>query len=223
MGAKSGNGLPSRWTPWSAAICGCVVMAVLCTTLFVVLHADLQLKQVIQLEEYQAQIDTLREQLDNYEKALRKKDITVVPTLLKLRPQLDIAIAEEISKAIIKYSRQYQLPPQFIVHLMRRESGFNILAVSKAGAVGLMQVMPKAHKDKMAKLGISHSQLFHIDNNVRLGSMILRDYFDQTGSIEKALKKYVGGNHASYTQDILIGYTNATIPLRNKDIDQTKH
>ncbi len=219
MGAKSGNGglprkFPREWTPVSAALMAFITATVICAGIFTVLHADRQVKQANQFKEYQAQVDTLNEQLGNYEKALKKRDITVVPILIKLRPQLDHAVAEEISKAIIKYSTEYRLPPEFVVHLMKRESGFNTLATSKAGAVGLMQVMPKAHKDKMKELGITSAQLFHIDNNVRLGCMILRDYYNLTGSIEKALKRYVGGSHATYTQDILIGYTNETIPLK---------
>jgi soluble lytic murein transglycosylase-like protein len=187
---------------------------------YVILDADRQIGLDKKFEAYELKIAECNEQLGNYEKALQKKDTTVVPILLRLRPQLDVAVATEISKAVIKYSTQFRLPPEFVVYLMKRESGFNTLAVSKAGAVGLMQVMPKAHKDKMAKLGIDHSQLFHIDNNVRLGCAILREYYDKTGSIEKALKKYVGGHHTSYTQDILIGYTNETIPLKVKEPKQ---
>ena len=221
MGAKSGNGgFPTKWTPSSAAVMAFVAAAVIFAGIFTVLHADRQVKQANRFKEYQMQVNTLNEQLGNYEKALKKKDTTVVPILIKLRPQLDHAVAEEISKAILKYSTEYRLPPEFVVHLMKRESGFNTLATSKAGAVGLMQVMPKAHRDKMKKLGITSAQLFHIDNNVRLGCMILRDYYNLTGSIEKALKRYVGGTHASYTQDILIGYTNETIPLKVKVLKQ---
>ncbi len=221
MGAKSGNGgIPVRWSPANVAIFTVLVTSIIWAVLFAVISADQQAKRATQFAKYQAKVSSLNEQLGNYEKALRKKDISVVPILLKLRPQLDTATATEISKAILKYTTKYRLPPEFIVHLIRRESGFNTLAVSKAGAVGLMQILPKAHKDKMAKMGINHSQLFHIDNNVRLGCWILRDYYDQTGSIEKALRKYVGGSHASYTQDILIGYANETIPLKTVEPKQ---
>ncbi len=215
MGAKSGNGsIPGGWSPANAAIFTVLVTSIIWGGLFAVILGSYENKAATQFKQHRVEVNALNEQLGNYEKALRKKDISVVPILLKLRPQLDVAMATEISKAVLKYATQYRLPPEFVVHLMKRESGFNILAVSKAGAVGLMQILPKAHKDKMAKMGIDHSQLFHIDNNVRLGCWILRDYYDQTGSIEKALRKYVGGSNTSYTQDILIGYANETIPLK---------
>lgn len=165
-----------------------------------------ELKQTI------AEKDDLAEQLTT----LTKGNKNIVPIINKLRPQLDNKIVEEIAGSIIKYSREYRLPPEFITYLIKRESGFNVLAVSKAGAVGLMQIMPSAHKDKIKKMGITNGDIYHIDNNIRLGCWILREYYNDTGSIEKALTKYVGGNHNGYINDILIGYTNETIPKKIK-------
>lgn len=215
MGAKSGNGaIPGGWTPISAAVFTFVVISILWGVLLAIVVADRELKKVTQLKQFQVEIDALSKQLDNYEKLLREKKITVVPAIMKLRPQLDKRVAQQISDSIIKYSRKYQIPPEFIVWLIKRESRFNVLAVSKMGAIGLMQVMPKAHRDKMEQLKIGKAELYHIDNNVHLGSRILREYYDKTGSIDKALKKYVGGSHPSYTNDILVGYANETIPLK---------
>jgi soluble lytic murein transglycosylase-like protein len=166
------------------------------------------------LTGYETTIEEYVEKVSVLEDAVKKKDISVTPLIMKLRPQLDPTIAKEINTAIIKYSREFRLPPTFVLHLMKRESNFDTLAKSKAGAVGLMQVMPKAHKDKMKKIGITNGDLYHIDNNVRLGCWILREYFNKTGSIEKALKRYVGGNHATYANDILIGFTNTMIPRK---------
>jgi hypothetical protein len=130
----------------------------------------------------------------------------------RLRPQLDVSIVRQIDKAIIKYSAMYQIPPEFIVYLMKRESNFQPLAKSKVGAIGLMQVFPKWHWDKMQEMGIDYKAVYHIDNNVRLGTWILREYYDSTGSIEKALTRYVGGKHESYVKDILVGFANEMIP-----------
>ncbi len=165
-----------------------------------------EMKQVI------AEKDDLTEQITT----LTKGNKNIVPIINKLRPQLDDKIVEEIAGSIIKNSREYRLPPEFVVYLIKRESGFNVLAKSNKGAVGLMQVLPKWHQDKMKKDGITNSQLYHIDKNIKLGCWIFREYYDETGSVEKALKKYVGGNHNGYINDILIGYTNETIPKKIK-------
>ena len=219
MAAKTGNGGAPRTSIKTGDMLlfvalGSILGAIL---MFVAANYSMKAKQasfkeIITIQDNK--IELLNANVTQLEKVLQEKKATVVPIIMKLRPQLDKMVAQKISDSIIKYSRKYQIPPEFIVWLMKRESGFNTLATSKAGAVGLMQVMPKAHKDKMKELGIDYSQLFHIDHNVNLGCRILREYYDRTGSIEKALKKYVGGTHASYTQDILIGYANETIPLK---------
>jgi hypothetical protein len=82
---------------------------------------------------------------------------------------------------------------------------------SKAGAVGLMQIMVKAHTDKLKEMDIKAEAAYHIDNNVKLGCWIFREYFDRDKDIKKALTRYVGGNHDKYVEDILIGFTNEAI------------
>ncbi len=133
---------------------------------------------------------------------------TVAPIIQRLKPLLDPSIVHEIDKAIMKYSAWYKIPPELVVHVMKRESNFNTRAFSPVGAVGLMQIFPKWHLDKMEEMGILHEEVYHIDNNIRLGCWILREYIDSTGTIDKALTKYVGGKHDRYIRDILVGYTN---------------
>jgi hypothetical protein len=82
---------------------------------------------------------------------------------------------------------------------------------SKAGAVGLMQIMVKAHKDKLKEMKITAEEAYHIDNNIKLGCWIFREYFNSGNDIKKTLLKYVGGNHEQYVEDILIGFTNEAI------------
>lgn len=162
----------------------------------------------MKLKEYKQKIELMNQRVTDLTKEQNK---TVIPIIKRLRPQLDDEIVDLINTAIIKHSFEYRLPPEFVVYLMDRESRFNPLAKSKAGALGLMQIMPKAHKDKLEKMGITVQQIYHIDNNVRLGCWILREYMNTTGSIEKALTRYVGGTHDGYVKDILIGFTNEMV------------
>ena len=182
---------------------------------FTVIAFALAVGFVTHWEKQKADLHRDIAELESRVQELVKKDKkTVVPIIKKLRPQLDDNIAEDISKAIIKYSFEYRIPPEFVVYLMQRESRFDVLAKSKASALGLMQVLPQWHKDKMDKMGITKNEVYHIDNNVKLGCWILRGYINETGSIEKALTKYVGGTHESYVKDILIGFTNEMIPKK---------
>lgn len=136
---------------------------------------------------------------------------SIAHIIRRLKPHLRESIVTEIDTAIVKYSEQYRIPPEFIVYLMDRESDFRPQAISSVGAIGLMQIFTKYHKDKMELLGIQHLEVYEIDNNIHLGCWILREYLDQTGSIDKALTRYVGGKHPSYVRDILSGYANEMI------------
>jgi soluble lytic murein transglycosylase len=64
------------------------------------------------------------------------------------------------------------LDPYFVAALMRQESRFNPRAVSGAGAVGLMQVMPATGR----QLGrASRDDLMNPEINIRLGTQFLAD------------------------------------------------
>ena len=49
---------------------------------------------------------------------------------------------KRIIKAILLSSKQFNIPVGLVLSVMREERDFNINAVSPAGAVGLMQLMP---------------------------------------------------------------------------------
>ena len=65
-----------------------------------------------------------------------------------------------------------RLPPGLVLAVIDVESEFNRWAVSSAGAVGLMQVMPFWP----VRLGMPRWKLTHIGPNVRMGCAILRFY-----------------------------------------------
>jgi len=143
-----------------------------------------------------------------YEKISSKN---LMPIITRLQSRLDPMLAREVSDAIQKYSNEYRLPPELVIHIIDRESRFRPLAKSKAGAVGLMQIMTKAHKDKLKKMNITAEEAYHIENNIKLGCWIFREYFDKEKDIKKTLLRYVGGNHEKYVEDILIAFTNEAI------------
>jgi soluble lytic murein transglycosylase-like protein len=64
-----------------------------------------------------------------------------------------------------------QIPPDLVLALMEVESRFDRWAVSPAGAVGLMQVMPFWPRE----LGVQN-QLVKVAPNIRMGCGILRYY-----------------------------------------------
>ncbi|WP_314292832.1 lytic transglycosylase domain-containing protein [Fusobacterium periodonticum] len=54
---------------------------------------------------------------------------------------------EEISKELIKSSKEFNIDPAIVASIIKQESNYYIYAKSSAGAMGLMQLMPGTAKD----------------------------------------------------------------------------
>ena len=96
-----------------------------------------------------------------------------------------------------KFSVQNGLEPYLVASLIRQESEFNPLAVSRANAVGLMQLLPKTGK-KVAKeiklKGYNPSQLYTPTVNLQLGTRYFKSMVDKYGGqLEYALAAYNAG------------------------------
>ena len=90
------------------------------------------------------------------------------------------------------------LDPYLVAALIRQESEFNPLAVSRANAVGLMQLLPSVGKSLAKKEGEKHfstNELLDPATNLRLGTADLRKAIDRySGQIEYALAAYNAGD-----------------------------
>lgn len=97
----------------------------------------------------------------------------------------------ELDDIFEKAAAAYQLPPELLRAIAFHESGFNPNAVSSAGAMGLMQLMPVA----VRATGISDP--YDPEQNVMAGAKILRDYLDKyDGDLKLALAAYGAGSGA---------------------------
>ncbi|HEY4128820.1 MAG TPA: transglycosylase SLT domain-containing protein [Gammaproteobacteria bacterium] len=90
---------------------------------------------------------------------------------------------------IHKEATRAKLPPQLVLAVIQVESKFDTYAVSKAGAVGLMQIMPFWLK----LIGRPDDSLVHAQTNLRMGCTILKYYIIKThGDLRGALQRYNG-------------------------------
>ena len=81
------------------------------------------------------------------------------------------------------------LPPELVLAVIEVESYFDRYAVSVAGALGLMQVMPFWKNE----IGRPDDNLLHLDTNLRYGCTILKFYLDkEKGDLRRALGRYNG-------------------------------
>ena len=95
----------------------------------------------------------------------------------------------KLLKMIHAEASRAQLPPQLVLALIQVESKFDPYAVSHAGAVGLMQIMPFWLK----LIGRADDSLVHAKTNLRMGCTILKYYLGKShGDIREALQRYNG-------------------------------
>ena len=96
-----------------------------------------------------------------------------------------------------RFSVANGLDPYLVASLIRQESEFNPAAVSRANAVGLMQLLPRTGKLVAREENLRRynaSQLFTPEMNLRLGTRYFRGMVDQFGgSFEYALAAYNAG------------------------------
>jgi soluble lytic murein transglycosylase-like protein len=94
-----------------------------------------------------------------------------------------------------------RLPPGLVMALIAVESRFDRWAVSSAGAVGLMQVMPFWPE----KLGMRRYELVHVAPNIHMGCAILRFYLGhEHNDVRKALALYNGSPGKRNYPDLVI-------------------
>jgi soluble lytic murein transglycosylase-like protein len=107
------------------------------------------------------------------------------------RHRVAMKAVEQLVAASYETATTYRLDPHLLLAVISIESGFNPLAESNMGAVGLMQIMPKAHADKLKAFG---GEKLALDPwvNMQVGAQILREYLDRFGSENAALRAYVG-------------------------------
>lgn len=99
-----------------------------------------------------------------------------------------------------------KLHPELVLAVIDVESNFDRFAISKAGAQGLMQVMPFWLKE----IGQPRDSLFNIQTNLRMGCTILKYYLKkEKGDLTRALARY-NGSLGRYK------YPNKVFKLLNK-------
>ena len=102
------------------------------------------------------------------------------------------ATAGEIARTAMQ--EKYKL---LILAIACSESAFLPTALSPKGARGLMQVMPGIHGANLIKSGIikESRDLYNIRENIRAGSMILKQCLDDSkGNVAQGLSRYVSGH-----------------------------
>jgi soluble lytic murein transglycosylase len=96
----------------------------------------------------------------------------------------------ELEQAVRRAAQQHHVQPALLLAVIKAESSFNPIAISKAGAVGLMQLIPET--------AIRHGvrNLYDTNDNITGGAKHLRYLLDRFhGNTRLALAAYNAGEH----------------------------
>jgi len=126
---------------------------------------DPELKELLQQVIESSDCFTAKYDAEVWYKVMEPRLVKFLPTHEQRVEILDQVYCEA------KRDPTLQIPPDLVLALMEVESRFDRWAVSSAGAVGLMQVMPFWPR----QLGVQN-QLVKVAPNIRMGCEILRYY-----------------------------------------------
>jgi soluble lytic murein transglycosylase len=102
-------------------------------------------------------------------------------------------------EALSAAAQRQNLDPALVAAITRRESQFDREVASHAGAVGLMQILPRTGSELARRSGISGfeaDQLKVAEVNLDLGTLYLRELLDRNGgALAPALISYNAGPH----------------------------
>lgn len=115
-----------------------------------------------------------------------------VPAAAQPRPVQAPITRDAIAGFIAEASRRYGIPEDWIRAVLRAESAGDLHAVSSAGAMGLMQIMPATWTDLRARHGLGRDP-FDPRDNILAGTAYLREMLDRYGSIDAMLAAYNAG------------------------------
>ena len=115
-------------------------------------------------------------------------DLQRVKGYIAKRYQVSAVALEPLLAAAQQTGRSVGVDPLLLVAVMAIESRFNPFAESPMGAQGLMQVIPKWHPDKV-DVKSDKGAMFNPDTNIRVGALVLKEYIQSTGSVERALQQ----------------------------------
>lgn len=100
--------------------------------------------------------------------------------------------ADSIASHMTEAAQRFGIPEHWIRAVMQAESAGDLAAVSSAGAMGLMQVMPDTWTELRTRYGLG-SDPFEARDNILAGTAYLREMLDRYGTIGGMLAAYNAG------------------------------
>lgn len=135
-------------------------------------------------------IDVPTSEIEHFEAAPKEdaNKISVKSVRLPASGAPNVTNNRDLNEVVNTSSEKYRLDPDLVNSVIKAESGFNVRAVSRKGAQGLMQLMP----DTASQLGVPDA--FDAQANVDGGAKYLRELLERYNfDLVKALAAYNAG------------------------------
>jgi soluble lytic murein transglycosylase-like protein len=137
------------------------------------------------------------------EKRARRHAVLVVIGALALCAGPGVSIAQSMPAArtvavdpyaahIAEASQRFGIPEHWIRAVLRAESAGDVRAISEAGAIGLMQVMPDTWAGLRARYGLGRDP-YQPRDNILAGAAYMREMWDRYGNVAAMLAAYNAG------------------------------
>jgi soluble lytic murein transglycosylase-like protein len=128
-----------------------------------------------------------------------------------------IEATEQVVGASFRAAREVGLDPLLVLAVIAVESRFNPVAESVVGAKGLMQIIPRYHREKLADRG-GDAAVLDPESNIYVGAKILQEYVHRMGSLEGGLQYYngaLGDETAGYAAKVMAERHRLELVLRS--------
>ncbi len=103
---------------------------------------------------------------------------------------------EEYVPFVEQYAEEFGVPVDLVYAVIKTESGFDSSAVSRKGAIGLMQMMPATFEwltDDILREYLGIGMLYDPETNIKYGTYYLSRLYNRFGDWDTALAAYNGG------------------------------
>ncbi len=105
---------------------------------------------------------------------------------------------QKYAETVKENAERYAVPEAVIYAIIKCESGFDASAESRAGAIGLMQLMPETYEELASRAGETFDAglLYDPKTNIRYGTYLLSLLYERYENWETAYAAYNAGEPA---------------------------
>lgn len=145
---------------------------------------------------------------------------TVIKYITNKYKNISYNDAYHIAKFAFEHAENNNIDPTLLLGIIEKESSFQKHITSRVNAQGLMQVVPKWHKKTILKVvNKNGGDIKSINNNIEIGTSILKNNLQKYRSIPRALQAYNGShNGTSYSKQVLRFQNNIKRAIESRNI-----